>query len=257
MHIIKNINEKDFPMIQIAVCDDQLVPMKRLMQKIRKICAVRVPERYDCRAANGFSSAEEVMRFLEEHRINILFLDIEMKGMNGFELAEQLNQKYPDVIIIFVSAYENYVYSAFQYAPFRFLRKTHLAEELEPALLAAIDKIMILNKTVEIDSVEGPVEIRVSDIIYFESDRNYIVAHMTGGEICRFRGTLTHLTEDMKNFDFCRIHQAYLINLANIKRTDGSAAVIMSNGEDLPISFRKSPGFKAAYMDYTNRRFVK
>lgn len=253
---MKNIKEQDV-MINIAVCDDQIYHVKQLVKMIRKICVFKVPEQFDCRAYDGFYSAEDVIDFLKHNRINILFLDIEMTGMNGFELASVLNREFPEIIIIFVSAYENYVYSAFEYAPFRFLRKTHLEEELEPALLAAIDKLMSLHKTMIFDTVDGKLELRLADIIYFESDRNYFLIHHTGRDVYRCRGTVTEVAEQTKDDDFCRIHQAFVVNLANIKRTEGYSNVIMNNGDELPISARRMTEFKKAYMEYTNRRFSK
>ena len=65
------------------------------------------------------------------------------------------------------------------------------------------------------------------------------------------------IIEQLKDDDFYKIHQAYVINLANIKRISGYSEVIMCNGVTLPISSRNAPGFKKAYMDYTNRRIAK
>lgn len=191
------------------------------------------------------------------NKIDILFLDIEMKKTNGFELASVLNRRFPEIIIIFVSAFENYVYSAFEYAPFRFLRKSHIDEELEDALLAAIDKLMSVHKTVFFDTTDGRIEIRLMEIIYFESDGNYLTIHHTGGTEYRVRGTLTEISGQMKDEDFCRIHRAFLINLNNVKRIKGSKSVTMSDGTLLPISASHAKDFKNAYMDYASRRFIK
>ena len=174
-------------MINIAICDDQHAHLTKLAQMINEICLYKIPEKYDCRAYNGFYSAEDVISFLRNNMINILFLDIEMKGMNGFELAALLNKEFPHIIIIFVSAYENYVYNAFEYAPFRFLRKSRLNEELEPALIAAIESLMLINKKIELKTSDGSFETRLTDIEYFESEKNYLIAHIVGNKTYRFR----------------------------------------------------------------------
>ena len=98
-------------MIYIAVCDDQIDHMKRLFQRVQIICS-KIPERFDCHVYDGFLSAEKVIEFMSSHPINILFLDIELKGINGFELAGRINEEYPETIIIFVSSYENYVFKS-------------------------------------------------------------------------------------------------------------------------------------------------
>ena len=140
---------------------------------------------------------------------------------------------------------------------FFFLLPNHLDEELEPALLAAVDKHLRAGKTFLIDSTDGQLEIRHKDILYFESSHNYLVVHTTGGRNYTFRSTLTTLDEKMKSEDFCRIHHAYIVYLPNIKRIEGSTKVIMKDGTELPISAKKKSIFKDAFMEYTNRRFAK
>lgn len=244
-------------MINIAVCDDQPIHLRKLLEMIKRVCLYKIPEKLDCRSYDGFYSADKVITFLRNNMIDILFLDIEMEGMNGFELASVLNKEFPHIIIIFVSAYENYVYNAFEYAPFRFLRKPRLEEELEPALIAAVESLISINKKIELKTSDGTFETRLADIIYFESKKNYLLAHLIGNKIYRFRNTITGIVEELQNDDFYKIHQAYVINLANIKRISGYSEVLMCNGKVLPISSRNAPGFKKAYMDYTNRRIAK
>ncbi len=243
-------------MIQIAVCDDQTVYRNQFIDKVISICAVKLPDQYDFRECIGFANAKEVVAFLRNNKIDILFLDIEMNGINGFELASVLNREFPDIIIIFISAYENYVYSAFEYAPFRFLRKSHINEELEDALVAAIDKLMSLQKTMVFHTVDRYIELRLKSIIYFESSGNYLLLHHNGEEIYRIRSTVTEISEKLKADDFVRIHHAYVINLDNIHRTAGYTYVVMNDGTRLPISARRMKEFKNAYMDFTNRRFI-
>ena len=244
-------------MINIAVCDDQAIHKDRLTRMIREICAEQVPEKLDCRIYNKFSRAADITDFLKTNSIDILFLDIEMDGMNGFELASVLNKESPDTIIIFVSSYENYVYSAFEYAPFRFLRKTHLKEELMPALLSALQKLTAQVKTIELNTSEGPVSVRLSDILYFESSKNYVTAHLAGSRTYRFRSTLGAIAEQRAEDDFFRIQNSYVINLAHIKRIAGAASVVMDNGAAIPVSSNAAREFRMAYLDFTRRCFTK
>ena len=243
-------------MIYIAVCDDQIDHMKRLFQKVQAACE-KIPKRFDCHVYDGFLSAERVIEFMSSQSISILLLDIELKGINGFELAAMINEEYPETIIIFVSSYENYVFKSFEYEPFRFIRKSHLDDELEPALLAAVDKPLRAGKTFLVDSTTGKLEIRHKDILFFESSHNYLIVHTIGGRDYSFRSTLTALDEKMKGEDFCKIHQAYVIYLPNVKRIEGSKSVIMKDDTILPISARQKNVFKDAYIEYTNRRFAK
>ena len=243
-------------MIQIAVCDDQPDHLKKISQMLQDACK-KLPERYDCHANQSFDSAEAVLDFLRAGKIDILFLDIELKGKSGFTLASYINKESPETIIIFVSSYENYVFQSFEYEPFRFIRKFYLNEELEPALYAAINKHIGANKTLLLKATQGDVELRHRDILFFESSRNYVIVHTSENQTYTFRSTLNSLEEKIKADDFFRIHHAFLVNLSNIKRIEGCSGVVMKNGIKLPISAKQRTLFKTAYMEYTNRRFSK
>lgn len=243
-------------MINIAVCDDNAEQSARVEQMINNTVALKIPEEYDCRVCGVFNRAGEVLEYLENGKTDIIFLDIEMDEMNGFELASKLNEKYPDMIIIFVSAHENRVYSSFEYAPFRFLRKTQLENELEQALLASVEKVTSENGTLLLDTTEGQFRLLFKNVIYFESKGNYVITCVSDGREYRSRGTLDSLSRTLTD-DFCRIHKGFIINLRNVRRIERSSLVTMSNGREIPVSARRSSVFKKAYLDYTSGRFSK
>ncbi|MBQ4290173.1 MAG: response regulator, partial [Clostridia bacterium] len=137
-------------MIEIAICDDQAEFAMQFSDSINKICAEKFTDSEDVHICGIFSSAEQVLGALSQKRIDILFLDIELEGMSGFELAEIVHQNYPETILMFVSSYERLVYVSFRFSPFRFLRKAMLSEELKGALRDAIDLKMSKEKTVQL-----------------------------------------------------------------------------------------------------------
>ena len=129
-------------MLTIAVCDDNIQFARILANRIRKLCATMVPEKIRCDVISAFSAADDVLQYLKTNPLALLFLDIDMPGRSGFSLAEELQKNYPDIIIVFVSSYDNLVFRSFDYSPLSFLRKSHLEAELEPAFSRAIDKYM-------------------------------------------------------------------------------------------------------------------
>ncbi len=241
-------------MITIAVCDDNLQFARTLTKSIRTLCATAIPERIVCHIAAEFTSCDDVLRYLEYNTINILFLDINMPTRTGFDLAEKLGRQYPDVIIIFVSAYENFVYSSFEYSPFRFLRKSHLEQELPNAFVKAVESCMSKEETLVFSTTEGDVSVRAKDIYYFEGQKNYYIIHCDGiNHKCR--GTISEVEEITKNLDFYRIHAAYVVNITNIDRIVSPGSLQMKNNDVLTVSQRKLSGFKETYMKFTRRRF--
>ena len=239
-------------MVSVAVCDDNLQFLKLLTSSLRNICAHQLPERIGCDTILQFNSCDDVLSYLENHVINILFLDINMPSKSGFDLAEVLRARYPDIIIIFVSSYDTFVYSSFVYSPFRFLRKSHLEAELPEAFLRAVDTYLNRGRTLSLSTVDGDVTLRVDDILSIESERNYYLVHCADITY-RCRGTLTEAEELTKDFDFCRIHAAYIINLANIEKILSASSVQIKGGMVIPVSQRRAGAFREAYMKYTRK----
>ena len=244
-------------MLTIAVCDDNPQFARQLTARLRELCAHVLPERADCRITAAFSSGEEVLRYLRDSSIHVLFLDIDMPGMGGFELASRLKEAAPDTLVIFVSAYDDFVYSSFEYAPFRFLRKSHLEEELPVTLQKVVEKCLMDSETLTFPTVEGELTIRVKDILYLEGEGNYYTVRTAAGEGYRCRSTLSAAEGLVAGFDFFRIHQAYVVSLDRIRSIGEDGALRMDNGVTLYVSRRKLTAFREAYMQFTRRRLTR
>ena len=244
-------------MLTIAVCDDNPQFANQLIKKIRELCAYHLPDRIDCRITPAFGSGEDVLRYVQSHVINIMFLDIDMPKINGFRLASELKEKTPDTIIIFVSAYDDFVYSSFEYAPFRFLRKSHLEEELPVTFKKVIEKCISDEEALLFETTDGDTLLRLRDIMYFEGEKNYYVIKMTSGKEYRCRGTMTSVEERIKQYDFFRVHSAYIVNEEHIENIHEDGYLSMKNGTLINISRRKLVAFKESYMQFTRRRFAK
>ena len=89
--------------MRIAICDDE--------KNIRELIGNKVEKQYPEAEIVFFSSGEELL--LSDTHIDILFLDIQMSGRDGMETARELRQRNNDVIIVFVTAVEEYVFQAF------------------------------------------------------------------------------------------------------------------------------------------------
>ena len=211
----------------------------------------------DCGIAHAFGSGEDVLRYLQDHIINILFLDIDMPEMNGFSLASSLRERYPDTIIIFVSAYDDFVYSSFEYAPFRFLRKSHLEEELPITFQKVIEKYMYDSEVMSFDTTDGEVMLRLRDILYFEGEKNYYAIKMLSNITYRCRGTMASIEERLKPYDFFRVHSAFIVNEEHIQSIHDKGDLTMKDGVTITVSRRKMAAFKEAYMQFTRRRFAR
>ncbi len=244
-------------MINIAVCDDNIQFASLLVQSLQRISVYKMPPRADCRILPPFFCADEIISYLQHGTIDVLFLDIDMKGTSGFELAKMLCEAHPDTIIIFVSAYEEFVYSSFEYCPFGFLRKAYLSRELEPTLERVIEKHMISNEVIAFNTTESEVALRVKDILYFEGQKNYYHIYTQQSKTYKCRGTMESVEKMVSRFDFFRIHSAYIVNHNHIQSINSKGFVIMKNNKRLSISKRRMSAFKESYMSFIRRRVTK
>ncbi len=195
---------------------------------------------------------------------DLVFLDIEMPHLNGFQLLDQL--KDINFKIIFTTAYDQFAITAFKYSALDYLLKPIDAEDLIKAVQKAVDyknnqlpQIELLKQNykngkpskIALAYQDGYTFINPDEIIYCESDSNYTKFHLNSGNTLVAAKTLKDVENVLENLDFCRIHKQYLVNLNHIKKyvkNEGSY-VIMTNQANLPIS--------RSHKDEFNRLFIK
>lgn len=243
-------------MLTIAVCDDHRPFAKKLEEKVKTICAARVPEQVDYQILPAFFSAKELLAALNQQSIDILFLDIEMPVMNGFTVAHQLREQFPNMLLIFVSSYEDRVYSSFSYGPFWFLRKPYINEELPFILQKAISHYLFNIESILFQTKNGETVLHIKEILYFEAEHNYYKIHCVSGITYICRGALTSIENKMKEYHFYRIHSAYLINMMYIQQILPTNMILMKNGIQFPISRPRLASFKKAYSHFIRRRIT-
>lgn len=193
---------------------------------------------------------------------DLIFLDIHMPGMSGFEFLEKLNKPYP--AIIFVSAHDEFAIKAFRYAAVDYLLKPIVRAELEESLNRTLERIndkkenfrieeLLLNiqglnlskPKIAIPSQTGIDFIETSEILYCKADNNYTELYLTDKRKITASKTLKDFEEMLSAQNFFRIHQSWLINIAAIKRfnkQDGGS-LEMEDGASIPISRGKKEEF--------------
>lgn len=241
-------------MIVFAVCDDDTAFAELMTRSLRKLF-VSLPDEIEC-SVHTFFSANQVLRYVEQNPIHVLLLDIDMPDKNGFELAEVLQKKSPSTIIVFVSAYDNFVYDSFQYNPFCFLRKEHLRSELSRTVQRVLEKYLSSNETMIFSTVDGDINLRIDDIVYIESVKNYFEIHSAEKKVFRCRGTLASIEEELQKHNFYRTHTAFLINMINIRSVGANRMIELTDGSAFSVSLRKWKGFHEAYMEFSRKRVV-
>lgn len=239
-------------MYKAVLVDDEPHCTHSLMLLLQQYAADQI------QVAATFNKPAEALDYLLKYKTDLLFLDIEMPGMNGFELLSRLMPLQMDVI--FVTAYDQYAIKAFSYSAISYLLKPVDDMELQSVLgrwlekqnksislqQLALMKEMLDNthktKTrVALPTGEGLEFLEIASIIRCESDNNYTCIYCNDAThylICR---TLKDVEKVLGESGFIRIHQSHLINpqyIRKLLRNDGGS-LIMTDGTELAISRAK------------------
>lgn len=196
-----------------------------------------------------FYSGYELLKV--ERIYDVVLLDIEMNGINGLKTAELLREKNNNEYIIFLTSHNEFMQEAFKVKAFRFLVKPINQRELNEALFKA-KKEIFNNKNIIINERNRVKVIQINNIIFFESfgDGTYIY---TKNEIYESIKTLKYWIGLVGNESFFQIHKSYLISLNYVKNLGDSSAEMQYFKQPLPISRRKFPLFKKAFLEYIKK----
>lgn len=230
-------------MIRVLVCDDELLILQQISAKIKQL----LPESQIIETTD----ATKLLRLLQEQVYDILLLDIDMPVITGLEIAQKMKDLPKKPLLVFVTSHDELVYDSLQFHPFGFVRKSYIETELPYILEDCKKEISSHNKHYCFHTAEGEVKLLLEDILYFESEGNYLSVH-TKDSSYRFRETMTALQQALENEDFIRIHRGFFVNQAAVEVL-GADDLKLTNGENLPIGRNYAEETKKSMMRYMLR----
>lgn len=234
-------------MLKIAICDDEPIYLEKLQHCIQAFFT----EKRVVYVVDLYDNSSNLIKRLDKESPDILFLDIDMPGVSGIEIANRLRKYNTDVILIFCTNIDSFVFQTIQYAPFRFIRKSKLETEL-PEVLDALQKKMA-KESVFLTVVQNYMEysIKVTDVMYFESFRHCIEIHYQD-QVLKTNIPLDSLENEYGSLGFIRIHKSYLVNYRFIYDLDfQKKTAVLDNGSRLLMSRRRMDLVKKLYMNFT------
>lgn len=235
-------------MIKAILIDDEMHCLKTLDLLLGEYCAnVQVLEKCND-AATG-------LKAIELHKPDLVFLDIEMPEMNGFEMLEHLPQI--NFAVIFTTGYDQYAIKAFHFSALDYLLKP-----IEPKeLIDAVKKVeeqhhlpmpeqfeMLLKKIggvnsgftkIAVPTAEGFELISATDVIYFEAESNYTHIFLKNKNKIIACRTLKKIEEQIQDYNFfVRVHNSYMVNLNEVVRyvRGEGGYLIMSDNSSINVS---------------------
>ncbi|MCM1040521.1 MAG: LytTR family DNA-binding domain-containing protein [Ruminococcus sp.] len=234
--------------MKIAVCDDEKAVRDDIAEKIHLLFSDTDIFLYE--------SGDELLA--AEAAFDIIFLDIQMEGVNGMETAKKLRQAGSGAVLIFITALKDYVFQAFDVDAFHYLVKPFDKAKFYEVLHQAVQRReaekrrepVKEEKSISIKSGRVTSKIYLKDIVYAEVFNRKICLHLTNGEL-EFYGKLSDLEKKLGD-GFFRPHRAYLVQLRYVLRYDASS-ITLENGQTIIMAKQKYEEFVRKYFEYARK----
>ena len=230
-------------MIYIAICDDE----KHMSAHIRSCVSDFFRKKNRETSLRMFSSGEELLSY--NGQIDILFLDIQMKGMDGMETARKLRADQFRGFLVFITVLKEMVFQSFEVQAYDYLVKPvdkkqfeKTMERLYASMQNAREDSLLVQK-----GYEGRI-IPKDEIVFCEVIDRKIYLNLASGDVVDYYERIENLEAKLDKH-FYRCHRSYLINLKHLKGYKNGIAC-MDNGKEIPVSRLRSKEFSGVVLQY-------
>lgn len=224
--------------MRIAIVDDEVVWRTSVEALIKKY-----PWKEEIQI-DLFCSGEE---FCNEKDYDIVFMDIELGEMDGFEAVRLYKENNEDFILILFTVHAEMSRQGYLVDAFRYILKSNIVTELDEAL-KAIEILQARNYVIQFHVInKGEMYIKAKDILFVETEKRNVIIHTKEQSFISNR-KLDELEKELKNLGFFRCHRSYLINLEHVYKYD-KLNVYFKNGKKAFVSTRKYAELKERYFE--------
>lgn len=219
--------------MHIVICDDIEKEAKVTLQYVQKYHRKRaLPFPQITIVKNG-------QELWQQKDVDVVLLDIELQQESGIELAEEINQIYPNVLVAFVSSYPFYVTDSYRVKAVQFLLKP-LQEDMFDLAMEQILALYQEKQDYLIRRSEGePMVIQKNQIVYVRSQKRILTATLASGKTRKYYGKLSDEEKLLQDYGIIKCHKSILVNLNYVRRVDRKGIIVeLANGSEqkVPVS---------------------
>lgn len=234
--------------MMIAICDDENVFRENLKSMIYAYKA----ERRLHIDVYEYSTGEELLA--TKKAFDMVFLDYQMPGRDGMDVARELRHRNVTCSIVFVTSYPQFVLESFEVQPYNFYVKPILQEQIVALMNTFIKHQKQLAPIIVINDREQIV-VSAKDIMYLEGNGKYCIIR-TFSDTYNSSKTLAQVHELLPQHCFYRTHKSYVVNLYSIRSFEKGTATLI-NGEIARIGRTKISEFKQVYKQFVKDYYIK
>jgi len=232
--------------MRIAVCDDEKNQNDLIIEYARN-WAEKHDEMVEVYA---YSSAIELLYYWSEGKsFDVVFLDINMKNMNGVELARILRKNGDMINIVFITGLKDYVFQGYEVQALDYLLKPVKKERCLLCLDRALEILSLRSKETFIITLEKEsLRLRYNEIYAFEILSHYVGVKTTKGNYT-FKKKISELEQELPSDKFFRCHRSFIVNMHyvnTVKKTE----LLLDNGIYIPVSKSRWDGINKTFLNY-------
>lgn len=232
----------------VAICDDERTFRDRMRDIIFEYKAKhRVHIDVYC-----YDSGKALLN--DNKSFDMVFLDYQMPGLDGMEVARIIRKRNCTCSIVFITAYPHFVLESFEVQPYRFFVKPVEKEDIESLLNIFVKQQKQLAPLIVINDSEQAV-VQAKDILYLEGDGKYCTIRTLNRTYTSSK-TLAQVHALLPQYCFYRSHKSYVVNLYSIVAFDQST-LRLSNDEFVCIGRTKVADFKRTYKEFIKEYYIK
>ncbi len=236
----ERVNREIKGMLYIGICDDQ----REVALELQECVEEELKKRNVQWKSRIFLSGEELLK--EAERLSIVFLDIEMPGLDGIETGKNIKQKNPNCKIIMATGMVERFKEVFLFHAFRFLVKPFSQTEIEEAIDAVLEE-SLGEQTIELYYERIAYQIQQKKIQYIQAFNGYSEFWIKN-KLFRKDASLNELEEQLDMRLFVRVQRTYIVNLQWIEGYRKGKVLIA--GKEILVSRRKKKNFEKQYITY-------
>lgn len=237
-------------MLKVAICDDNSQILDFLEKEIDSLMLDKAMEH----SVSAFSSGKA---FLEQHKLShfdVVFLDIKMPDMDGFQVAAKMREVFDKTYIIFITSEDSLVYDSFEFQPFYFIPKSSpelTRERLKHVINKLVNHISAFKRIVLPMPYGSKRSVDPADILFIRSSGNNVEYRLKNGERIKIRRKLDEAMEELSPLLFLRTHKSYAVNMGFIDTVNfPRMQIFLKDGTVVDISKARRKEAEELYSEY-------
>ncbi len=230
--------------MRIAVCDDDPLFTEQLTGYTKEFFK---RDQFNCPEILVFDSGEALLN--DTRQKDIVFLDVEMPGLSGISVGNELKRANKNIIIIIITAYAEYLDEAMRFQVFRYLSKPLDKQRLFRSLKDALQVYSRTTRKLPVETKKGVFTVSASDIILVEAVSKKNIVHTVSSDYESVK-TMAQWNKLLPSNLFFQTHRSFIVNFMHVSDFDHSLIHLYGNQFSAYLTRRKYTEFKTAYLLY-------